>query len=135
MTDEEVKRMLERIRRYGQYESVERAYDSTFRRAERIQQQDAECMEERSWIQRAFMGTYTDGTEEMDRHPRARTEYVPYSRSKSRPITKRVSTRYGDIYGWVMENSDTMPETPVELTAGDTSQLDDFLSGFSKQEV
>lgn len=133
MTDDEVKRMLERIRRNGQYEYVSQAYDSTFRRAERIQKQDEEYMAERAWIQSAFMGTYTDGTEEADRHPKSRMQYSSYPEGKYRRVARRTSSRYGDIYGWVMENI-SEPQPSSEIEAGDTSALDTFLGGFANAQ-
>ncbi len=49
------------------------------------------------------------------------------------PISRRraYDTRIAD---WAREQC-APPKEPAELTAGDTSQLDDFLGGFVKQEV
>ena len=142
MTDDEVKRMLERIRGTGQYEYVARSYDATFRRAERIQEEDRE----RNWIQRAFMECPED-EEENDRHPRS---YFRTRRGDRLPQTTGYAPTYYEfsngsrVYGWVQKQNsrqgitdltsgDATQQKPKEpeLQAGDSAALDDFLGGFA----
>ena len=82
---------------------------------------DEEYMAERDWIKKAFIGSYLDGTEQIaDRHPEFQRHYSGLW-PKRRPRCERYER--------------PAPSAPQELTAGDTSQLDTFLSGFAKKEV
>lgn len=98
---------------------------------------DDEYMAERDWLKKAFMSTYLDGTEQIDDlHPRIRAHYMghwPKPQGECSRVSRRrtYDTRIAD---WAREQC-TPPKEPAELTAGDTSQLDDFLCGFVKQEV
>ena len=128
MTDDEVKRMLERIRRNGQYEYVSQAYDSTFRRAEKALEED----KERVWIQSVFADPVIG--DENDRHPRSQFRTRRVRRFPQTTGYAPVSCKVDEdsvVYGWVQEQ--LAPQEPSELTAGDTRQLDRFLAGFVTQ--
>lgn len=95
-----------------------------------------EYMAERHWINKAFMDSVLEESQDEDRHPRFHMHYMghwPKPQGECSRISRRraYDTRMAD---WAMEQC-SPPKEPAELTAGDTSQLDDFLGGFAKQEV
>lgn len=126
MTDEELRHIVDVLSRRS-YPPIRTSFDD--RRTE-------EYMAERQWINKVFMDSVVEEAQDGDRHPRFHMHYMGHwpkpqgecSRvSRRRPLNTRVSD-------WAMEQC-AKPKEPAELTAGDTSQLDDFLCGFVKQEV
>lgn len=93
-------------------------------------------MKERQWLKRAFMDAVDGESEEDCRHPRYRTHYLGHwvksTDAYSRSVRKR--TGYRAYSEWAKEQ--ISQKEPTDLTAGDTSKLDEFLSRFSmRQEV
>ena len=88
---------------------------------------DDEYMAERSWIKKMFEDAILASPQESDRHPR-HTHYMGHW-VEPRDECSRAARRR--TYG----ARSSVANEPAELTAGDTSQLDDFLGGFVKREV
>lgn len=124
MTNDEARRIVERIRKSGQYEYVQRSYEQP---RWKVEQEEAFAAE-RAWIKQAFMSEPI-GDEEQDRHPQFVRRYM------GRPVRERNPVCYengtgSQVYGWVNEQTPKQ-RTPSELQAGDTTELDSFLAGFS----
>lgn len=125
MTNEEARRIVERIRESGQYEYVQRSYEQP---RWKVEQEEAFAAE-RAWIKQAFMSAPIGEDEEHDRHPQFVRRYM------GRPARERNPVCYENgngslVYGWVNEQIPKQ-RTPSELQAGDTTELDSFLAGFS----
>lgn len=127
MTDDEARRIVERIRKSGQYEYVQRSYEQPQWKTE----QEEAYAAERSWIKQAFMSEPMVGEgEEQDRHPRFTPRYM------GRPARERTVSHYepsigSRVYGWANEQIPKKKQEATELQTGDTAELDSFLAGFS----
>lgn len=125
MTNAEAERIVKRIRESGQYEYVQRSYEQP---RWKVEQEEAFAAE-RAWIKQAFMSAPIGEDEEHDRHP----QYV--RRYMGRPVREHTPVYYENangsrVYGWVNEQIPKQ-RTTSELQAGDTTELDSFLAGFS----
>ena len=125
MTNAEAERIVKRIRESGQYEYVKRSYEQPRWKVE----QEESFAAERAWIKQAFMSAPIGEDEEHDRHP----QYV--RRYMGRPAREHTPVYYENangsrVYGWVNEQIPKQ-RTTSELQAGDTTELDSFLAGFS----
>ena len=94
---------------------------------------DDEYMAERSWIKKMFADAVIGSSQESDRHPR-HMHFIRPRRHGDCPGTPRRSKYEDMLSAWATAQVSQSKE-PAELTAGDTSQLDDFLGGFAKREV
>ena len=94
---------------------------------------DDEYMAERSWIKKMFADAVIGSSQESDRHPR-HMHFIRPRRHGDCPGTPRRSKDEDMLSAWATAQVSQSKE-PAELTAGDTSQLDDFLGGFAKREV
>ena len=94
---------------------------------------DDEYMAERSWIKKMFADAVIGSSQESDRHPR----HVNFIRPRRNVECQGAPRRrmYEDMLSAWATGQVSQPKEPAELTAGDTSQLDDFLGGFAKREV
>lgn len=130
MTNAEAERIVERIRKSGQYEYVRQSYEYKFTPWKMPEEQDEAYAAERSWIKQAFMSEPMVGEgEEHDRYPRFISRYM------GRPAREHTPVYYENangsrVYGWVNEQIPKQ-RTTSELQAGDTTELDSFLAGFS----
>ena len=125
MTNAEAERIVKRIRESGQYEYAQRSYEQP---QWKVEQEEAFAAE-RAWIKQAFMSAPIGEDEEHDRHP----QYV--RRYMGRPAREHTPVYYENangsrVYGWVNEQIPKQ-RTASELQAGDTTELDSFLAGFS----
>lgn len=126
MTNAEAERIVNRIRESGQYEYVKRSYEQP---QWKVEQEEAFAAE-RAWIKQAFMSEPI-GDEEQDRHPQFVRRYM------GRPVRDYTPVCYeradgSRIYGWSNEQKQVPKQRqPSELQAGDTTELDSFLAGFS----
>lgn len=126
MTNAEAERIVKRIRESGQYGYVQRSYEQP---QWKVEQEEAFAAE-RAWIKQAFMSEPI-GDEEQDRHPQFVRRYM------GRPVRDYTPVCYeradgSRIYGWSSEQKQVPKQRqPSELQAGDTTELDSFLAGFS----
>lgn len=125
MTNAEAERIVKRIRESGQYGYVQRSYEQP---QWKVEQEEAFAAE-RAWIKQAFMSAPIGEDEEHDRHP----QYV--RRYMVRQVREHIPVYYekangSRVYGWVNEQIPKQ-RTTSELQAGDTTELDSFLAGFS----
>lgn len=131
MTNAEAERIVERIRKSGQYEYVQQSYGYEFKPWKMPDEQDEAYTAERSWIKQAFMSEPMVGEgEERDRYPRFTPRYM------GRPARERTPVYYetangSRVYGWVDEQIPKKKQEATELQAGDTTELDSFLAGFT----
>lgn len=94
---------------------------------------DDEYMAERSWIKKMFTDAVLGSPQESDRHPR-HVNFIRLRRHGECKGTPRRSMYEDMLSAWATAQISQSKE-PAGLTAGDTSQLDDFLGGFAKREV
>ena len=94
---------------------------------------DDEYMAERSWIKKMFADAVIGSSQESDRHPR-HVNFIRPRRNAECPGTPRRRMYEDMVTAWATAQVSAHKE-PTELAAGDTSQLDDFLGGFAKQEA
>ena len=124
MTNAEAERIVKRIREYGQYEYVQRSYEQP---QWKVEQEEAYAAE-RAWIKQAFMPA-TAAEKDEDRHPQYIRRYMGRPARERNPVCYENGTG-SQVYGWVNEQTPKQ-RTPSELQAGDTTELDSFLAGFS----
>lgn len=124
MTNDEARRIVERIRNSGQYEYVQRSYEQP---RWKVEQEEAFAAE-RAWINQAFMSAPIGDDEEHDRHPQFTRRYMGRPARERNLVCEMVNG--SKIYGWVDEQIPKQ-RTTSELQAGDTTELDSFLAGFS----
>ena len=94
---------------------------------------DDEYMAERSWIKKMFADAVIGSPQESDRHPR-HVNFIRPRRNSERQGTPRRRMYEDMLSAWATAQV-SQPKEPAELTEGDTSQLDNFLGEFAKQEV
>ena len=107
-----------------QYEYIQRSYEQP---QWKVEQEEAFAAE-RAWIKQAFMSEPI-GDEEQDRHPQFVRRYMGRPAREHNPVCYENGTG-SLVYGWVNEQIPKR-QTPSELQAGDTTELDSFLAGFS----
>ena len=122
MTDEELRHIVDVLSRRN-YPPIRTSFDD--RRTE-------EYMAERQWINKVFMDSVIEETQDGDRHPRFHMHYMGHwpkpQNECSRASKRRVHSTH--ISDWAREQC-APPREPAELQAGDPSVLDDFLGGFA----
>lgn len=90
----------------------------------------AEYMAERNWINKVFMDAMLGETQDSEAHPNRHRHYLGHWQLQGDECS-RVSRRRP--LSECARKSATSCE-PAELTAGDTSALDDFLGGFAGEK-
>lgn len=127
MTTDEMRRLFEKLTEEpNRYSYTQPSSQPRWK----VEQEEAFAAE-RAWIKQAFMSEPIGEDEEHDRHPQFVRRYI------GRPVRDYTPVCYekvdgSRIYGWANEQKQIPKQRqPSELQAGDTTELDSFLAGFS----
>ena len=139
MTQKEMRRLIDELSRQVAEPFPSQMYAQPVQQAQGFEPgaysipRDDEYMAERSWIKKMFTDAVLGAAQESDRHPRHMHFIRPRRRGEC-PGTTRRKTYDNMVADWAMAQCSS-PKEPAELTAGDTSQLDDFICGFAKRKA
>ena len=139
MTQEEMRRLIDELSRPVAELYPSQMYEQPVQQAQGFEpgayslSRDDEYTAERSWIKKMFADAVLGSPQESDRHPRHMNFIRPRRHGECQGTPRR--RMYEDMLSAWVTAQVSQPKEPAELTAGDTSQLDDFLCGFVKQEV
>ena len=139
MTQEEMRRLIDELSRPVPRPTPSQMYAQPVQQAQGFEpwayrlSRDDEYMAERSWIKKMFADAVIGSSQESDRHPR-NVNFIRQRRNVECPGTPRRRMYEDTLSAWATGQV-SQPKEPTELTAGDTSQLDDFLGGFAKREA